>query len=86
MNEKLSKLPNSHSLETLCKIDLFLTFDATSIYPFAMLDPEPSYPKTSTSYAFEPRVESSQSKQPNDETISLIKVKYSNYEAFVLET
>ena len=54
INGKLSKLPIHQLLKKLSLDDLLWHFDAVSLYPSAMSDPESIYLRIETGYAFTP--------------------------------
>ena len=51
VNKRLSELPIHKLLQQLSLDDLLLDFDAVSLYPSAMSDPELIYPRIETGYA-----------------------------------
>ena len=54
VNKKLSELSIHQLLKQLGLDDLLWDFDAVSLYPSAMGDPESTYPRIETGYAFTP--------------------------------
>ena len=54
VNKRLGELPVHKLLQQLSLIDLLWDFDAVSLYPSAMSDPQSIYPRIETGYAFTP--------------------------------
>ena len=67
INKNLGEFPIHKLLQELSLKDLLWDFDAVSLYPSAMSNPESVYPKIETGYAFTPDM--------NDELVE----KYSNF-------
>ena len=54
INKKLGEFPIRKIPQELTINDLLWDFDAISLYPNAMIDPESVYPRIETRYAFTP--------------------------------
>ena len=87
VNEKLSELPISKKLQDLNRDDLLMAFDATSLYPSAMVDGK--YPKIETGYAFTKDMSSDIVNQFNsgktEFASAILKVKYYNPKDLVIQ-
>ena len=85
--EKLGELPISMKLKQLNRDDLLMAFDATSLYPSAMVDG--LHPKIETGYAFTKDMNETIVNQFNsgkkEFASAIIKVKYYNPEDIVIQ-
>ena len=80
--EVLSKLPIHMNLRELTLKDLLMDYDATSLYPSAMLDDNSTYPKRGTGYAFLPDMNDETVQKLNNQTFAqgsaILKLIYYN--------
>ena len=87
VNEELSELSISKMLRELNRDDLLMAFDATSLYPSAMVDGK--YPKIETGYAFTKDMSSDIINQFNSGKTqfasAILKVKYYNPKDLVIQ-
>ena len=82
INEKLGEFPIHKLLEELSLNDLLWDFDADSLYPSAMSDPESIYPRIETGYAFTPDMNEDVVNKFNNQTFTqgsaILENKYYN--------
>ena len=80
INKKLGELPIHLLLELLSLSDLLWDFDAVSLYPSAMSDPESIYPRVETGLAFTKDMNDELVNKFNTQTFTqgsaILKIKY----------
>ena len=80
INRELGQLPNHQLLQRLSLSDLLWDFDAISLYPSAMSDPESIYPRIETGYALKPVMNNDIVKKFNNQTFTQGRaISKSNY-------
>ena len=87
VDKKLSELPISEKLKCINRDNLLMAFDATSLYPSAMV--EGIYPKIETGYAFTKDMSSDVANQFNsgktDFASAILKINYYNPEDLIIQ-
>ena len=85
INKDLIKLPIHKNLQKLDVNDVMMDFDVTSVYPSAMWDEKPVYPKIETGFAFKPHMNNVYVEAFNNQTFNqdgdesaLLRIKYYN--------
>ena len=85
INKELNKLPIHKNLQKLNLNDVMMDFDATSLYPSAMLDENSVYPKIETGFAFKPHMNKTYVEAFNNQTFNqdgdesaILRIKYHN--------
>ena len=77
VNKRLGELPIHKLLQQLSLDDLLWDFDAVSLYPSAMSDPESIYPRIETGYPFTPDM--------NDDIVEKFNTQTSNQGSAILK-
>ena len=77
VNKRLGELPIHKLLQQLSSDDLLWDFDAVSLYPSAMSDPESIYPRIETGYPFTPDM--------NDDIVEKFNTQTSNQGSAILK-
>ena len=70
INEKLGEVPIHKFLQESSLANLLWDFDAVSLYPSAMSDPEAIYPRIETCYAFTPDMNDDLVEKCNNQTFT----------------
>ena len=80
INKKLGELPIHKFLQHLSLIDFLWNFDANSLYPSAMSDPQSIYPRIERGYAYAPDMNDELVKKFNKQKFSqgciILKINY----------
>ena len=87
--EKLGELPIHKLIQELGLNDFLWDFDAVSLYPSAMSDPQSIYPRRETGYAFTPDMNEDLVNKFNNQTFTqgtaILKIKFYNPKGLIVQ-